>query len=252
MKDNLILTLSVGENRNYIGLTTPLMKRYSIKTNADFIIIENNNDILKQLTTKYYNVGRANNQAYVLKVRLIHYYLGVYKNILWLDDTCIIKPDTCNLFDLIEDKYILAYNEGLVNDFNSWKYDSNFIKNTMNYKIDTKLYINSGVVLYNQGIRKYLNDDIIDKCSGLFQSKYPHQAYLNYIIQFYNLPVGFLNEIYNKLMIQCDYNDGRSKKPEDINASMILESQDKIYHITGFYINRYEMIQCLCNIIEKS
>jgi alpha-N-acetylglucosamine transferase len=37
------------------------------------------------------------------KIEIINYYLNLYDRIIYLDDTCIVSPNTPNLFDLVSE-----------------------------------------------------------------------------------------------------------------------------------------------------
>lgn len=248
MKERLILSASLGKGRKFIELTRPFMIEYSKKTSADLIIIEDSNPLLTTLNTSSYKTGRNNNKAYVLKIKLIFYYLGFYKNILWLDDTCIVKPGTYDLFYYINNSYIVGFNEGIIPSIISSKYDKKFIKDKMDFLINDLNYINSGVVIYNHNIRQYLSDEYINKYKELLKSAYPHQAYMNYIIQFYNLPCHFIDRTFNEIFIFPDVK--RDINIEDISKESITISETMIYHITGYYTNRYDIIQYICNLIK--
>jgi hypothetical protein len=248
MKERLILSASLGKHRNYIELTRPFMQEYSNKINADLIIIEDSNPLLTILNTPSYLTGRSNNNAYVLKIKLIFYYLEYYENILGLDDTCIVKQGTCNLFDNIDNNYIVAFNEGILPFIKSSKYDKEFIKDKIKFLIDDLKYINSGVVIYNRNIRQYLSNTYIDTYKELLKSSYPHQAYLNYIIQFYNLPCKLLDRSFNEMFIVPDVK--RDINIKDISKERITSSETMIYHITGYYINRYDIIKYICTLIS--
>jgi hypothetical protein len=250
MKDRLILTISIGENRNFIDLTKDLMASYARKTHSDFIIINDDSPLVKE-NNELYKTGRNNNIAYILKVKCVHYYLGLYDRVLWLDDTCIVKKNTADLFDITPYNDIKAFNEGSITDFISWKIDKHFIKQKTGYNIKEYNYINSGVVLYTQAIRDFLSNNYIDKHKILFESDYVDQGYLNFIIQFYTIPITYLDSIYNKILIQCQYSSGKCILPEDINANKIKESNDTIFHITGYYTHRYELIKTLCEIVSS-
>ena len=224
------------------------MQEYAKKTSADLIIIEDPDPLLSTLNTLSYITGRGNNYAYVLKIKLIFYYLEYYENILWLDDTCIVKPGTSDLFNYIDNNYIVAFNEGIIPSILSSKYDKKFIKDKMNFLINDLNYINSGVIVYNHNIRQYLSDEYINKYKELLKSNYPHQAYLNYIIQFYRLPCIFLDRSFNEMYILPDVK--RNITIKDISKEIISSSETKIYHITGYYKNRYDIIKRLCDAIN--
>jgi hypothetical protein len=250
MKGRLILSASINRKSKFIELTRPFMETYAKKTNADLIIIEDSNPLLKILNTTSYQIGRANNQAYVLKIKLVFYYLEHYENVLWLDDTSIVRAHTCDLFDYIDNNYIVAFNEGVIPTIRSSKYDKKFIKDNMNFLINELNYINSGVVVYNHNIRKYLSDEYIDKYKVLFKSVYPHQAYMNYVIQFYKLPCYFIDRTFNEMFIVP--NVTRNIITKNISKESICDSKTMIYHITGYYDNRYNIIKHICNLISSN
>ncbi len=245
-KKNLILTLSLGLTRNFIDSTKNNLKRYADKTNSDFVIITDDSDVINDFNNQFnfdIKVGRKNGKAYVLKIYLIYKYLEIYDKVLWLDDTCLIKVDTENLFDITNNFDIAGYNEGINIDLKSWKYDKNFIKQKMNFILDTTKYINSGVVIYNKTIRDHFSPQNIIKHIVLLESAYPHQAFLNYLIQKYNLSLYLLDESYNTMFLNTGYNlDEKKILPEQINLDNIIIEKNKIFHITGFYTNRFDLL----------
>ena len=248
---NLILTISLGKERNFIEITKDNIQKYANKTNSDFIIIDDNSEIINDLD-KTLKVGRKNGIAYILKIYCIYKYLEIYEKILWLDDTCLIKNNTENLFDLLNDNYIAGFNEGKNKNLNSWQFDQKFIKNNMNFDIDPVFYINSGIVLYSNKIRNFLSLENINNNYKLLQSLYPHQAFLNYIIQKNNIPLKLLDESFNIMFINDGYTENeKNLLPENIIEKNIIKDSNKIYHITGFYKNRYNILMGLKNIYIK-
>jgi hypothetical protein len=151
---------------------------------------------------------------------------------------------------MIDDNYIMAYNEGINDELKSWKHDMKFIQETLNYTIDRMKYINSGIVVYSNKIREYISPDYMKKYGKLFESIYPHQAWLNYIIQSNNLSIKFLSSQYNTMFLVEGYNNIERKLEADNIVN--LKEEDKIYHITGFYINRYEIIKKVSKMISMT
>ena len=120
--DNAIITMNLG-SRDYINYTKPFMVKYSKQTNSKLIIDEHNIENIIKSFPKLNKIiiGRNNNKSYLYKVLVILYYSRIFNKILWVDDTCFIKETCINLYDLIEDNYILSYNEGENKELNSWK-----------------------------------------------------------------------------------------------------------------------------------
>lgn len=252
MKDNAIITMNLG-NRNFINYTKPFMVKYSKKTNSKLIIIDDNN--IKNITNSFPKlneivIGRGNNKSYLYKVLVILYYSRIFNKILWVNDTCFIKETCINLYDTIEDNYIMAYNEGENKKLNSWKNNEAYIKKLTGFSINTNNYINSGVVLYSKDINKILNIDKIIKHKELFNNPYTDQCFLNYIIQYYNIKVKFIPSSYNCMFMNCSYKDGRNIKPESIGNEFILSNKNSIFHITGFYKHRLNIVKYISEILS--
>lgn len=253
--DNVIITMNIG-NRLFINYTKPFMIKYSLKTNSKLIIIDDSN--IKNIDKYFKNlsniqIGRNNNKSYLYKILVIIYYSNIFKKILWVDDTCIIKNECPNLFDIIDDNDIMAYNEGSNITLNSWKNNKTVIKTTLEYEIDTNKYINSGVVLYSNKINKYLNIENIVKYKSLFNNPYPHQCFLNFIIQYYNIKLKLLSSSFNCIMMNCSYNEnGKNITPNNIGDNFILSSENFIYHITSFYKYRLDIIKYIYNILTDT
>ena len=113
-----------------------------------------------------------------------------------------------NLYDIIADNYIMAYNEGDNKELNSWKNNETEIKRLTGFSINTNNYINTGVVLYSKDINKILNINKIIKHKRLFDNDYPHQCFLNFIIQYYNIKLKLISSSYNCMFMNCSYNNG--------------------------------------------
>ncbi len=241
--------MSLGDNRSFIDLTRPLMELYAAKTGSEFIVIDKNSSIVKDYTQVHAN-GRNNNISYVLKIKAVWHYLELYDRVLWLDDTCVVKPTARDLFDIMPCDTMKAFNEGSMPELNSWKLDMIFIRQKTGFVIDTQKYINAGVVLYTQKSREYLGDYYIDKHAELFGSKYVDQGYLNFVIQQYDIPIAFFDSRCNRMMIQCEYVSGREKEAHTIDPQHIIDSDDEIYHVTGFYADRHNIVKKLCRIVS--
>lgn len=252
MKDNAIITMNLG-NRNFIDYTMPFMIKYAKKTDSELIIIDESN--IKNITNSFggdilnIKIGRKNNKSFLYKVLVIIYYSKIFNKILWVDDTCFIKESCSNLFDMISDAHIMAYNEGENKDLYSWKNNKKTIKQITGFSISETNYINSGVVLYSSKINKILSIKNIIKHKALFNNPYPHQCFLNFIIQYYNVKLKLIPNSYNCMFMNCSYNNGRNTKPENIGAEFILSDKNSIFHITGFYNYRLSIVKYISNIL---
>jgi hypothetical protein len=243
----LILTMSLGDSRNYINLTYPYLKRYADRCGADFLVLDNDNSDFIQKKFQDISSGRkGGGNCYILKAYVIYHFLEKYEKVLWLDDTCIIKKHTDNLFDFVPAGSIGGYNEGEIESFRSWKYDKEFIAEHTQFYINERNYLNSGVVLYTRECRDLFSPESIYEHHELFQSKYPHQAFLNYSIQVNKIPLVLFDKKFNTLLVCCEYDKkGQRMKGCDLCEEKIVLDSGCIYHITGFYNSRYELLERL-------
>jgi hypothetical protein len=240
LKQNIILTSQFGEKSDFINLTKKYMQKYAIRCNADFEIINDRNYIKDWDFANKFKIGRNNNYSYLFKFLSVIDYLKLYDKVFWLDDTCFIKNNCENLFNMIDsDKYILAYPEGINDDLNSWKNDYNYILNITGFEINRSDYINSGVVVYTKKMLEIITYNNILEYGDLLKSKYPHQCLLNFLLQKNKIEIIKLSENYNTMFLNCDYLNGKEIKPVEIHSDFIISDKSKIFHITGFYKNRY-------------
>lgn len=97
-KENLVLTISIGDYYNKISeKTLPFIKKYAEKINADFLNI---NEHKKEYITQKWNKFH------------IHDLLNKYKRILYLDIDVIIRDDCPDLFEIVPENTLGMFNEG--------------------------------------------------------------------------------------------------------------------------------------------
>lgn len=244
--------MCLGES-GFINYTKPYMVEYSKKTDSELVVVNDSNikdyDFISNNILTNIAIGRNNNKSYLYKMLLVVHYLKRYENVLWVDDTCFIKNSCANLFSMVEDNCIMAYNEGENRELNSWKDNQSYIKNVTDFSIDTNSYINSGVVLYTRDINKFLNIDTIIKHMSLFNNPYVDQCFLNFIIQYYEIKLKLIDSSYNQIFMNCSYSSGRNTTPEMIGDKFILSNRNSIFHITGFYKNRLAIVKYIYNTL---
>jgi hypothetical protein len=245
MGKTLVLTESLGAGRHFLRFTEPSLRAYATKTGSDFVAHTDHDE----LTLKYkvsYATGRENNTSCITKLLLIHHYLETYEKVLWLDDTCVVKQATPNIFDLVPNGSIAGMQEGGIPFMNSWKIDLEFFRTTHAYTMDLTTYINGGVLVWTQGVRKYISPTFIDNHRQLFLSAYVEMAYLAYIIQTEKLPLIRLTDAYNKMnFIGTLTSKDKLTRSYDLKKDVLKDDRVYIYHVTGFYKYRFELIHSL-------
>lgn len=174
----LILTMCLGKERKLLDITEPYMELYAAKTDADLIILNDDSPVIINNIKHFKTLvcGRNFGESYFFKAFLIHHYLGIYEKILWLDDSCLVSPNTKNLFSMVENGTVAGHGWSIDK---ARPVDSKFIKSIVDFSIDKDKYINSGVVVYTKKSRDLFSLENIIKYSKLFESRYPHQAFLN-------------------------------------------------------------------------
>jgi len=251
-KSNLIVTLNFN-NRPYIKYTKQYMEEYATKTNSVFKVIDETNiqDILNTYNIDIVECGRNNNQCYIYRILVMLYYLNIFEKIMILDDTCFIKNNCENLFDMLDEDYnILAYNEGQQPELIASAISKRDIYEKTRFKIDTNKYINCGIMLLSSRITNILNIYNVLKYIGLFKSKYPNQSFINFILQYFKVKVKYVPSAYNCMFMNNTYNNaGYRIMGKDIGTEFVLCDSNKIFHITGFYKHRLEVVIFIAKVL---
>jgi len=160
---NLVLTIAIGEGyKKLSSITTPIIKSYAQKTGSEFKCITE-----QTIATTY---------PYWEKF-IIGDLLESYDRILYFDSDIIIRKDCPNLFDLVPQKEIGMYNEGLLTtDKEKMEHISVMQKVFKEYKqtplpFDGRFY-NTGVIV------------VPKRAKSLFK-KPEHESFANYWDQSY-------------------------------------------------------------------
>lgn len=133
MNSNLVLTISIGEKHEKISeLTLKTIENYAKKVNADFINLK---------TAKSNGTDWEKTQVYDL--------FNKYKRIILFDIDLIIREDCPNLFEIVPEKELGAFNEG------KYVFKSDDIKITArmydeNLGDITSKYYNTGVLILSR------------------------------------------------------------------------------------------------------
>ncbi len=176
----LVLTIATGDLFSEIKkLTHPTIKKYANKIDADFIVIEE---------TKISDPNWEKTQVYTL--------LNKYKRIILLDSDIIIRNDCPNLFDIVPEEKLGAFNEK--------KYFTNSEKNKLEaikYKINiskiTNDYFNTGVMVISRKHKPLFKPVTIQQ--GSFND------YFNVLIQRDKIKVHELEYKFNRMHYQDEY-----------------------------------------------
>jgi len=232
-----LVTLAIGK-RGFISHTEPLMEQYAKKLDADFHCISS------YAAKRHYTNGRESNQAYVIKCAAIYDLLETYDRILYVDDTICIHPDTPDLFSIIPEDKVGAFNEGTLGK-DSAKSDHDYILENNHYEINTGDYINAGLLVVSRQHRFLFDHHHMDEHKDLFCSYFVEQTYLNYVIQSNGVAMRFLPEAFNRMRIsKCE------TQYADIDPEFIMQSGNYIYHVTSWYEQPERRLRYVRNVCE--
>lgn len=242
----LILTFIIGKDRSYSKYTKSHMKEYADKCNADFLLLSENDHIIKKHSDIFKDLQSGRDYggtSWFLKVSIIHHFLNTYDKVLWLDDTCIVSPYTENIFNKVKDGSIAAVKD----KSKAINWNRAYLKLMTNSEIDRDKFINSGVVVYTKKMKDILSIKNILEYKHLFLSKYPHQAYLTYMFYKNNIPIVLLNKQYNDLYLHYTSKMIRNT----VNKEYIIRHCSSIFHITSAWKNRTNVIKKIDSIIKE-
>ncbi len=97
--DRLVITIAVGEKySNILNVSQPLMEAYAKKCNADFIALTNE-------TQRWWGLEKFRVKA----------FQEHYERILFLDADVLIKPETPDLFEIVDPQRVGMHNDNPYN-----------------------------------------------------------------------------------------------------------------------------------------
>jgi hypothetical protein len=172
----------------------------------------------------------------------------LYDKVLWLDDSCIVGQDAENLFDLVALGSIGGVSMKIDK---AKKADYAFIKSTKKFEININKYLNSGIIVYTKQIRQLFSAQNIVSHKQLFASSYPHQAYLNYVLQANNVPIVCLNNKYNDCCLDYNYNTILNNSNTTVDSGYIETHSSSIFHITGWWLHRFKVLQNIDQVLSN-
>jgi hypothetical protein len=170
--NNAIITICVGPECEKIAeLTHPTIKKYAESINADFI--KNTESFC---STPHWD-----------KFALIYRYLNKYKRILYLDTDLIIREKTPNLFDIVPEYKIGAFNEAPFTDGRAHALTKASEDYGMRLKNWNGKYYNTGVLLISRP-HKYLFVKPEKEISYFYEQSYLNLIFSNENVSMHDLP----------------------------------------------------------------
>jgi lipopolysaccharide biosynthesis glycosyltransferase len=187
-------------------------------------------------------LGRGS-PVYLGRLVQIHRLLEIYERVCLLDDTCFIRPDCPNIFDIVPPDSVGGFNEMTLEDFSSHKIDRRFIKEKKGD--DIRFYLNVGVLVVSKAQSDLFGLKNIVEHIELFESPYPTQCYLNFMLHRNEIPVHHLDRSYNFVPV-FDYLSQKSRKMKRLKPKQVKTCKNNfIVHVTGYYSFRERILRQL-------
>lgn len=250
-KSNAVVMVSVG-SRPWIQDVTDLAQKYAKRCNADLIIERNYPTVdefpLPNLPEK---PGRPNKRAYALKTYYAwkHLHLSGYDRVLVLDDTCCINTISPDLFELSEKNTVLYTTTGLGDAEKSFADIRRFLdkngREAIPYEAD--LYMNSGVLLYEAGMKDAIAPEKVLDAADLLFSAFPHQSLTYFLLRSGKVNQSKIDRRFNKVpAVSLE----KQVRRHMVDITEHVDPDVYIYHITGMYYYREILIPQVCDLIH--
>ena len=262
-----VMTLTIGEGRDFAKINHLSFKRYADRIGADFVVYDN-----FEIPTEYSGVicgRRSEYNVYCKKLIAIYRTLEVYDRIIYLDDSSYISNDCPNVFSIIPENFMGMHNEGMLEFISEVVSKSNNTITKHGLKpVPKKTYFNSGMIVVSKMHQhifssKFVADPLLKQ---LIDCEFVDQTFLNYMINNKQIPYWSMNQLFNKMYVfknhSLDYVD---MSMDDVNK-LVYETHDFdfltkdntqpghinhafIYHFTSMWSNdqRYN----LCKRLEE-
>lgn len=169
-----------------------------------------------------------------------------YDYVLWLDDSCFIKPECPNLYNILKEdnkqNCIAAFNE---HKFNGWASHNSIecIKKLRNITLTETTQINTGVVWMPRTIFTQITKQMIYDNIDLFYNHFPEQTFLQYCIHTLQLEYYHIDYIWN------DWLHNNNK----LLSKDLITRPSYIYHfVSGFGEKRLEHSKFLYEYYYKN
>lgn len=180
MNKNLIVTLCVGELFEKIGaISHPTFKAYADKIGADFLVVE--------IAGDHDFIGYQ-------KLDIFRDHFDTYERIAFIDTDILIRFDAPNIFDLVPETHIGAFNEGQIfpriDAKRHWGASTGLLVAEFE---NSPVYFNTGVL-------------VASKCHRLMFAPAPievdnfaEQTFLNFRLQTHSVPMFHLPYKFNRI-----------------------------------------------------
>lgn len=190
--------------------------------------------------------GRPNKRAYALKSYFAWRYLEHhgYDKVLMVDDTCVIHPDSPNIFNEHPGADVVFTTTSKHHARRSHLHIlATPLASHVGLLVHHERYANSGVVIYDKQASHAFEPEEIVGAQELLTAKYPHQTLLYYLVEKHGLEVGLISKKWNRLP---GLELAREDRAELRTVRDYVDAENNyLMHFTGGYKHRGVLVEDL-------
>lgn len=248
-----IVMLSIG-NRGWARKSSATFARYAAVVGADMhLITEFPSSAEFPFPALPDSPGRKMKLAYACKAFFAWKFLEVegYDRVAVVDDTCCVRAGAPDIFEAVP-RGACGYT-GTSGSHAELSFDviKRFVKKNGLPDIDyeSRLYMNSGVMVYDSSFKEALHKDKICEASDLLFAKYPNQTLTYYLLRRAGVPMTRISKSFNSIPAMRLPKEAR-RMISDI--SPYVTDATYIYHVTGAFKNRGAVVEQLSDILLRA
>jgi hypothetical protein len=154
MSDKAIVMISIGL-RPWRKYTSCTFKRYCDQHGFDFYLVIDEREVIGPRLAGIEEIkGRRNKHLYAGKTFLAWKYIKEkgYQRVAIVDDSCSIRPDCPNLFDIVPFGSLGGVRSGIKRAKESFDFIAQHRNQVMLPKFDAKDYLAGGILIYSADI----------------------------------------------------------------------------------------------------
>lgn len=151
MAPRAIITGCFGAGRpeGHARHTLPLLRAYAARVGAAFVLYDDRDaeGLLRRhggAWARRARVGRGGNRGYLLKALALRDALLSHRSVLWLDDSCALRPSLCDdLFALFPEDVcdVAAFPEGTLDWVASFPADARWVERANGFRLQRESYV---------------------------------------------------------------------------------------------------------------
>ena len=237
-----IVVVSIGD-RPWLDASLSTIRPYAETCGADLVVERELPSVgLGRIPTMPDKPGRRNKAAYACKTYFAWQALSEgYDRVLMLDDTCCVAADAPSIFDATPKGHLGYTGTGVRHAEKSFAAIERLVRTGAMPAVpfDTRLYMNSAVLLYDKCHADALRPELINASASLLYSLYPHQTLTYYLSRLGRFEAFRLPKSFNS-MPALHLRRWRRRYLWDVRP--YLKDTEWIYHITGAYRFRERLI----------